>query len=161
VSFQHFLHRPSVVLSERLLILQDIAIKLIKRIKGLFASHGIYFDSKEIVLELNGCSIEAYPSNHLDAYRSLTNPKFILLDEADFFRKLEQQHKSKDIDNRTKLDALRLINDCNKYNKVPGDDDNETPRQGIGNQDQGHPAAHGAFNAQFEEEDAENVEENC
>jgi hypothetical protein len=38
---------------------------------------------------------------------------------------------------------------------------NETPRQGIGNQDQGHPSTHGAFNAQFEEEDAENVEENC
>src|SRR5215208_2648785 len=70
---------------------QDIAIKLIKRMKGLFASHGIYFDSKETVLELNGCSIEAYPSNHLDAYRSLTNPKFILLDEADFFRKSEQE----------------------------------------------------------------------
>jgi hypothetical protein len=44
---------------------------------------------------------------------------------------------------------------------VPGDSDNETPRQGIGNQDQGHPAAHGAFNAQFEAEDAENVAENC
>jgi len=70
---------------------QDIAIKLIKRMKGLFASHGVYFDSKETVLELNGCSIEAYPSNHLDAYRSLTNPKFILLDEADFFRKSEQE----------------------------------------------------------------------
>jgi hypothetical protein len=38
---------------------------------------------------------------------------------------------------------------------------NETPRQGIGNQDQGHPAAHGAFNSQFEAEDAENVAENC
>jgi hypothetical protein len=69
---------------------QDIAIKLIKRMKGLFANHGIYFDSKETVLELNGCSIEAYPSNHLDAYRALDNPKFILLDEADFFRKSEQ-----------------------------------------------------------------------
>ena len=45
---------------------------------------------KETVLELNGCSIEAYPSNHLDAYRALDNPKFILLDEADFFRKREQ-----------------------------------------------------------------------
>ncbi len=42
--------------------------------------------------------------------------------------------------------------------EVPG---NETPRQGIGNQDQGHPAAHGAFNSQFEEDDAENVEQNC
>jgi hypothetical protein len=44
---------------------------------------------------------------------------------------------------------------------VPGDSDNETPRQGIGNQDQGHPAAHGAFNSQFEAEDAQNVADNC
>jgi hypothetical protein len=52
---------------------------------------GITFASKETVLELNGCVIEAFPSNHLDAFRSLTNPKFILLDEADFFRKSEQE----------------------------------------------------------------------
>jgi hypothetical protein len=40
---------------------QDIAIKLIKRMKGLFESKlGITFDTKETVLELNGCSIEAY-----------------------------------------------------------------------------------------------------
>ena len=44
---------------------------------------------------------------------------------------------------------------------LSGDADNETPRQGIGNQDQGHPAAHGAFNSQFDDDDAENVEENC
>jgi hypothetical protein len=43
------------------------------------------------VLELNGCSTEAYPSNQLDAYRALDNPKFILLDESDFFRKSEQE----------------------------------------------------------------------
>jgi len=47
------------------------------------------FDSKETVIELNGVTIEAYPSNHLDAYRALDKPKFILLDEADFFRKSE------------------------------------------------------------------------
>ena len=41
-------------------------------------------------LELNGCSIEAYPSNHIDAFRSLTNPKFILIEEGDFFRKNQQ-----------------------------------------------------------------------
>jgi hypothetical protein len=70
---------------------QDIATKLIKRMKGLFANHGVYFDSKETFLELKGCSIEAYPSNHLDAFRSLTNPRFILLDEADFFRRSEQE----------------------------------------------------------------------
>jgi hypothetical protein len=44
---------------------------------------------------------------------------------------------------------------------VPGDADNETPRQGIGNQDQGHPAAHGAFNAQFDPDDAANEAANC
>lgn len=63
---------------------QDIAIKLIKRMKGLFERHGITFDSKETVIELNGCSIEAYPSKHIDAFRSLTSPKFILIDEGDF-----------------------------------------------------------------------------
>ena len=42
-------------------------------------------------MELDGCVIEAFPSTHLDAFRSLTNPKFILLDEADFFRKSEQE----------------------------------------------------------------------
>jgi hypothetical protein len=71
---------------------QELAIKLIKRMKTLLKEKiGITFDSKETVLELNGCIIEAFPSNHLDAFRSLTNPKFILLDEADFFRKSEQE----------------------------------------------------------------------
>jgi hypothetical protein len=70
----------------------DIAIKLIKRMKSLFERKiGLTFVNKETVLELNGCRIEAYPSNHIDAYRALDNPKFILLDEADFFRKGEQE----------------------------------------------------------------------
>ena len=68
---------------------QDIAIKLIKRIKGLFEPLNITFANKETILVLNGCTIEAFPSNHLDAFRALDNPKFILLDEADFFRKGE------------------------------------------------------------------------
>jgi hypothetical protein len=70
---------------------QELAIKCIKRLKELFEPHGIHFDSKETVINLNGCEIQAYPSNHIDAFRSLTNPKFILLDEADFFRKGEQE----------------------------------------------------------------------
>src|SRR5215208_583357 len=69
----------------------DQSKKLIKRMKSLFEPHGIEFDTKETVINLNGCTIEAFPSNHIDAFRSLTNPKFILLDEADFFRKSEQQ----------------------------------------------------------------------
>ena len=70
----------------------DIAIKLIKRMKSLFEPKlGLSFANKETVLELNGCTIEAYPSNYIDAYRAPANPKFILLDEADFFRKGEQE----------------------------------------------------------------------
>jgi hypothetical protein len=70
---------------------QELAIKLIKRMKGLFADKlGITLDTKETVLGLNGCSIEAYPSNHIDAFRSLTNPKFILIDEGDFMPKFQQ-----------------------------------------------------------------------
>jgi hypothetical protein len=68
----------------------DLAIKLIKRMKGLFEKLGITFDSKETVLELNGCNIQAFPSNHIDSFRSLTTPKFILLDECDFVPKFQQ-----------------------------------------------------------------------
>ena len=68
----------------------SLAVKLMKRLKGIFASKlGIYFTNKETMLELNGCQIEAYPSNHIDSFRSLTNPKFILLDEADFWIRAE------------------------------------------------------------------------
>ena len=50
----------------------DIAIKLIKRLKAIFENKlGILFQDKETVIELNGCSIEAYPFNHLDSYRAL------------------------------------------------------------------------------------------
>jgi hypothetical protein len=69
---------------------QDIAIKLIKRMKTLFETHNVLFANNETVLELNDCTIEAFPFNHLDAYRALENPKFILIDKGDFFFKLEQ-----------------------------------------------------------------------
>ena len=69
----------------------DLAIKLIRRMKRLFEPLDVFFDSKENVLELNKCRIEAYPSHHIDSFRSLDNPKFILLDECDFFPKGQQE----------------------------------------------------------------------
>lgn len=70
----------------------DMAIKLITRLKNTFERKlGLTFSSKETVLELNGYIIEAFPSNHIDSFRVLDNPKFILLDETDFFRKGEQE----------------------------------------------------------------------
>jgi late competence protein required for DNA uptake (superfamily II DNA/RNA helicase) len=71
----------------------DLAIKLIRRMNRLFEPLNIFifFDSKETVLELNRVRIESYPSNHIDSFWSLDNPNFLLLDEADFFRKSEQE----------------------------------------------------------------------
>lgn len=61
------------------------------RTKRLFEDLDVSFDTKETVIELNGVHIEAFPFHHLDAMRSLTKPKFILLDEADFFPPGQQQ----------------------------------------------------------------------
>ena len=69
----------------------DLAIKLIERLKVLVRQLGFTSQDKQTVLELNSCVIEAFPSNHMSAFRGLTNPKFILLDEADFFPPGEQQ----------------------------------------------------------------------
>ena len=70
----------------------DLSIKLMKRLKAIFEPKlNITFNDKETVLELNGCVIESFPSNHLSSFRSLTNPAFILLDELDFIRKSEQE----------------------------------------------------------------------
>ena len=70
----------------------ELAITLINRMKRLFGhlvNNG--FDTKETVIELNSCHIEAYPSHHLDSMRGLTNVEFIYLDEADFFPPGQQQ----------------------------------------------------------------------
>jgi hypothetical protein len=70
----------------------DLAITLIDKMKRLFTYNGLVtFDSKETVIGLNGVNIEAYPSHHLDAMRGLSDVSFILLDEADFFPRGQQQ----------------------------------------------------------------------
>jgi hypothetical protein len=66
---------------------QELAIKLIKRMKVLFEEKlGITFANKETVLELNGCTIEGFPSNHLDAFRSYYNSLLTLLYSCFFSR---------------------------------------------------------------------------
>ena len=60
---------------------QDLTNKVIGRMKSLFNHE---FKTKESVCILNGCRIEAFPTNHLSPARGL-NPKIVMLDEADFF----------------------------------------------------------------------------
>jgi hypothetical protein len=61
---------------------QALTNKVIGRIKGLFV--GKEFKTKESLVILNGCKIEAFPTNHLEPARGL-NPKLVFLDEGDFF----------------------------------------------------------------------------
>lgn len=61
---------------------QELTNQIIGRIKGLFS--GKEFKSKESVVILNGCRIEAFPTNNLAAARGL-NPRLVWLDEADFW----------------------------------------------------------------------------
>lgn len=77
----------------------SLAKGLIRRMKGICRAVDPGLSVKGTVLVANGCWIEAFPSHHLDAMRSLPNPKFILIDEADFFPKREQQN-ARDISER-------------------------------------------------------------
>ena len=67
---------------------QQLTNKVIGRIKGLF--HGQEFKTKESLVILNGCKIEAFPTNHLEPARGL-NPRLVFLDEGDFFPLRYQQ----------------------------------------------------------------------
>jgi hypothetical protein len=64
---------------------QELAISEIARVKQFFARSNIFFNSKETVIELNSCRLEAYPSHHLDSARGLPAVKALFLDEFAFF----------------------------------------------------------------------------
>jgi len=66
----------------------DLAKKLLRRLKRFVNEDfpNIFERETEYAVEVNGCMIQAYPSNNLGSYRSLTAPAFILMDEGDHFR---------------------------------------------------------------------------
>ena len=74
----------------------DMAINVISRIKGLFPD--IDFKTKETALILgNNVRVSCWPSFHVNAMRGLTDVKFILITEADFFppgQQIEARHVS-------------------------------------------------------------------
>lgn len=71
---------------------KNLAVRLIKRLKDIFYHRlNILFDTNENQVFVNGIDISAYPSHNVNAFRSLTNPSFILIDEGDFFPVGQQQ----------------------------------------------------------------------
>lgn len=64
----------------------DIAKKLINRLYSIL-THRLNLPLKktQTTIEIKNCTIEAFPSHHIDAVRALPYPVYCLLDEADFF----------------------------------------------------------------------------
>ena len=63
------------------------------------SEHQLIFDTKETVLVINGCLIQAFPSHHLDAMRGLTNVAIVFQDEASFFE-INQANDAIDVSHR-------------------------------------------------------------
>jgi hypothetical protein len=67
----------------------DISKKLIKRLYNILTTRlpqlANELQATQTTIEINNCTIEAFPSHHIDAVRALPYPVYILLDEADFF----------------------------------------------------------------------------
>lgn len=59
----------------------ELAFTLIDRIHKMIPTA----EHKATKIIINGVTVEAFPSHHLDSMRGLANPKCIFLDEADFF----------------------------------------------------------------------------
>lgn len=85
----------------------EIATGLIQRIRDFFPE--IIFDEKETVCKLNGCKIEAYPSNHSDSMRGLPKVCFILVDEGDFFSPKEQKLVTDSVERYVGKNSPRIV----------------------------------------------------
>lgn len=68
----------------------DLAISLVRRLKALFVND-VTFDDKETICTLMGVRIEAFPSHTLDSMRGLDRVSLILLDEAAYFPRNQQE----------------------------------------------------------------------
>jgi len=89
---------PTQYLNSRMVIVVGpnltLAIEQIDRIRAMFIDKlNVTFDSSKtkIILPINNVTIQAYPSNHVDAFRSIPKVSIIFIDEGDFFRIGEQK----------------------------------------------------------------------
>lgn len=69
----------------------ELAKDLMDRIKNIIQDTYPLTNVSAKNITVNKATIEAFPSNHLDAMRGIPDVKLIFLDEADFFPKHEQQ----------------------------------------------------------------------
>lgn len=71
----------------------DLAEDLISRFKGLFLKIApkLFDRTQSTVAILNHVLVEAFPSHHVDTMRGLTNVKFIMSDESDYYPPFQQK----------------------------------------------------------------------
>ncbi len=66
---------------------EALAQGLIQKIRQIFlTANNVVLGGSKTELIINDCLFRAYPSNHLDAIRSRTDLKIILVDELDFYK---------------------------------------------------------------------------
>lgn len=70
---------------------RDLAKMQIARMKNHLMAGGIPFDGDAYTINVKRCMIHAFPSMNIDAARSLTNPKLILIDEPGFFQMIADE----------------------------------------------------------------------
>lgn len=68
----------------------DMTRESITRMKDMIMDSYPIRDVTREDFTINNVRVHAFPSNHLDTFRSLPSVKFVFLDEADFFAKEEQ-----------------------------------------------------------------------
>lgn len=68
----------------------DLARQSINRMRDMIMYKYPLSDLTQEHFIINGVTVYAFPSNHLDTFRGQPSVKFVFLDEADFFRKTDQ-----------------------------------------------------------------------
>jgi hypothetical protein len=71
----------------------DLAEDLCDRFKGLFRKNfpNLFDKTRSTLALLNGVKVEAFPSHNVSSMRGLTNVKFIMSDESDYYPRFQQQ----------------------------------------------------------------------
>jgi hypothetical protein len=81
--------RVCIIVGPRIELAQD----LINRFKGLFSKVApkLFDRTASTTAIINGVKVEAFPSHHVDTMRGLTNIKFIMSDESDYYPPFQQR----------------------------------------------------------------------
>lgn len=98
-------------------IRQETATELIRRIRYFFLPFGIFFDSREDTVTINGVRFKSFPAYNVDSLRSYTDFAFIFCDEAGFFPPKQQTLLREAVEGYRLKSKPKMI-----WNSTPGEE---------------------------------------